>query len=147
MDDVLHREVRRAYALEDLAIGMTASYVHTITDADVRAFADLTGDHNPLHLDEEFARTTRFKGRVAHGMLTASYFSTALAILPGPGTVYLSQTLAFRAPVRIGDTVEARVTVSEIRDKGRVVLKTVGTVGDTVVVDGEALAMVPSRGG
>jgi 3-hydroxybutyryl-CoA dehydratase len=146
MDDVLHREVRRAYALEDLAVGMTASYVHTITDADVRAFADLTGDHNPLHLDEEFARTTRFKGRVAHGMLTASYFSTALAILPGPGTVYLSQTLAFRAPVRIGDTVEARVTVSEIRDKGRVVLKTVGMVGDTVVVDGEALAMVPSRG-
>ena len=146
MDDVLHREVRRAYTLEDLSIGMTASYAHTITDADVHAFADLTGDHNPLHLDEEFARTTRFKGRVAHGMLTASFFSTALAILPGPGTVYLSQSLAFRAPVRIGDTVEARVTVSEIRDKGRVLLKTVATVGDTVVVDGEAMAMVPSRG-
>ena len=146
MDDVPRHEMRRAYALEDLSVGMTASYVHTITDADVRAFADLAGDHNPLHLDEEFARTTRFKGRVAHGMLTASFFSTALAILPGPGTIYLSQSLAFRAPVRIGDTVEARVTVSEIRDKGRVLLKTVCTVGDTVVVDGEAMAMVPSRG-
>src|SRR5487761_1639384 len=146
MDDVLRRQVRRAYALEDLSVGMTASYVHTISDADVRAFADLTGDHNPLHLDEDFARTTRFKGRVAHGMLTASFFSTALAIMPGPGTVYLSQSLVFRAPVRIGDTVEARVTVSDIREKGRVLLKTVGTVGDTVVVDGEAMAMVPSRG-
>jgi 3-hydroxybutyryl-CoA dehydratase len=147
MDDVLRRDVRRAYALEDLSIGMTASYRHTITDADVRTFADLTGDHNPLHLDEEFARTTRFKGRVAHGMLTASYFSTALAIMPGPGTVYLSQTLAFKAPVRIGDTVEARVTVSEIiRERGRVVLKTQGLVGDTVVVDGEAMALVPTRG-
>ncbi len=147
MDDVLRRDVRRAYALEDLTVGMTASYRHTITDADVRTFADLTGDHNPLHLDEEFARTTRFKGRVAHGMLTASYFSTALAIMPGPGTVYLSQSLAFKAPVRIGDTVEARVTVSEIiRERGRVVLKTQGLVGDTVVVDGEAMALVPTRG-
>jgi len=146
MDDVLHRDARRAYALEDLTVGMTASYRHTITDADVRTFADLTGDHNPLHLDEDFARTTRFKGRVAHGMLTASYFSTVIAILPGPGTVYLSQSLAFRAPVRIGDTVEARVTVTDIiRDKGRVVLKTVCTVGDKVVVDGEAVALVPSR--
>ena len=147
MDDFLRRDVRRAYALEDLAVGMTASYRHTITDADVRTFADLTGDHNPLHLDEDFARTTRFKGRVAHGMLTASYFSTALAIMPGPGTVYLSQSLAFKAPVRIGDTVEARVTVSEIiHDRGRVVLKTQCLVGDTVVVDGEAMALVPKRG-
>ena len=146
MDDVPRREVRRSYALEDLAVGMTGVYVHTISDADVRAFADLTGDHNPLHLDEDFARTTRFKGRVAHGMLTASFFSTALAIMPGPGTVYLSQSLFFRAPVRIGDTVEARVTVAEIRDKGRILLKTVGTVGDIVVVDGEAMALVPSRG-
>jgi 3-hydroxybutyryl-CoA dehydratase len=147
MDDVLHRDVRRAYAIEDLSVGMSATYRHTITDADIVAFADLTGDHNPLHLDEEFARTTRFKGRVAHGMLSASFFSTALAILPGPGTVYLSQTLAFRAPVRPGDTVEARVTVAElIPEKGRVPLKTVCTVGDTVVIDGEAQALVPKRG-
>lgn len=146
MDDVPHRETRRAYALEDLAVGMSACYRHTLTDADVRTFADLTGDHNPLHLDEAFARTTRFKGRVVHGMLTASFFSTALAIMPGPGTVYLSQSLTFRAPVRIGDTVEARVTVSDIiSEKGRVLLKTQCLVGDTVVVDGEAMALVPSK--
>src|ERR1700690_3050580 len=147
MDTVLSRAAPRGYAIEDLSVGMTATYRHTITDADIVAFVDLTGDHNPLHLDEAFARTTRFKGRVAHGMLSASFFSTALAILPGPGTVYLSQTLAFRAPVRIGDTVEARVTITDIiREKGRVLLKTVCKVGDTVVVDGEAMALVPSRG-
>jgi 3-hydroxybutyryl-CoA dehydratase len=146
MDDARRREERRgAYALEDLAVGMTAAYTHTLTEADVRDFADLTGDHNPLHLDEEFARTTRFKGRVVHGMLTASYFSTVLAIMPGPGTVYLSQTLSFRAAVRIGDTVEARVTVADIGERGRVRLTTVGRVGPTVVVDGEALVIVPSR--
>ena len=126
---------------------MSATYRHTLTEADVIAFADLTGDHNPLHLDEAFARTTRFKGRVVHGMLTASFFSTAIAILPGPGTVYLSQSISFRAPVRIGDTVEARVTVAEIfPEKARVRLKTVCLVGDTVVIDGEAMAMVPKRG-
>lgn len=148
MDDVPRRDIRRSYALEDLAVGMTASYRHTLTDGDVHAFADITGDHNPLHLDEDFARNTRFKGRIAHGMLTASYFSTVLAILPGPGTIYLAQTLAFRAPVRIGDTVEARVTVADIiRDKGRVLLKTVCTVGDKVVCDGEATVLVPTRTG
>ncbi|HUZ75499.1 MAG TPA: MaoC family dehydratase [Stellaceae bacterium] len=147
MDDVPRRGAHRAYAVEDLAMGMTASYRHTITDADVHAFADVTGDHNPLHLDDEFARATRFKGRIVHGMLTASYFSTTLAILPGPGTIYLSQSLNFRAPVRIGDTVEARVTVAEIiADKGRVLLKTECRVGDTIVVDGEAMALVPKRG-
>jgi 3-hydroxybutyryl-CoA dehydratase len=147
MDDVRIRPVMRSYKLEELSVGMSASYRRTISEADVRDFAELTGDHNPLHLDEEFARTTRFKGRVVHGMLTASFFSTALATMPGPGTVYLSQTLVFRAPVRIGDTVEASVTVSEIiPEKGRVLLKTVGRVGDTVVVDGEAMALVPSRG-
>lgn len=146
MDDVLRRETRRAYALEELAVGMTASYRHTLTDADVHTFADLTGDHNPLHLDEAFAKTTRFKGRVVHGMLTASFFSTVLAMMPGPGTVYLSQTLTFRAPVRIGDTIEARITVSEIvPEKGRVLLKTQCFVGDTVVLDGEAMALVPSH--
>ncbi|MGH6969694.1 MAG: MaoC/PaaZ C-terminal domain-containing protein, partial [Stellaceae bacterium] len=83
MDDVRQRAAaRRAYALEDLAVGMTASYFHTVTDADVRTFADLTGDHNPLHLDEEFAKATRFKGRIVHGMLSASFLSTVIAILP-----------------------------------------------------------------
>lgn len=146
MDDFPRRGATRAYHIDELSVGLSASYRHTITDADVHAFADLTGDHNPLHLDDEFARATRFKGRIVHGMLTASYFSTALAILPGPGTIYLSQSLHFRAPVRIGDTVEAVVTVAEIvPDKGRVLLKTVCRVGDTVVLDGEAQALVPKR--
>jgi 3-hydroxybutyryl-CoA dehydratase len=127
---------------------MTASYRHTVTAADVQGFADLSGDHNPVHLDEDFARTTRFNGRIAHGMLSASFVSTVIASrLPGPGTIYLSQNLVFKAPVRIGDTVEARVTVLDIiREKGRVKLKTVCTVGETVVIDGDALVWVPARG-
>ena len=149
MDDVRNRvSARQGYALEDLTVGMTASFFHTLTDADVRLFADLTGDHNPLHLDETFAQKTRFKGRIAHGMLSASFISTVVAILPGPGTIYLSQSLAFRAPVRIGDTVEAQVTVTEIEPaKRRVHLKTVCRVGDTVVIDGEALVLVPVHHG
>lgn len=148
MDDVRLRDDRQAgYALEELTVGMTAAYTHTLTDQDVLAFADLTGDHNPLHLDEDFARKTRFKGRIAHGMLSASFISTVLAILPGPGTIYLGQTLAFKAPVRIGDTVEARATILDIQpEKGRVRLKTVCRVGDMVVIDGEATVVVPSRG-
>jgi len=137
---------RQGYALEELVVGMTASYFHTLTDTNVVEFADLTGDHNPLHLDEEFAKRTRFKGRVVHGMLTASFLSTVVAIMPGPGTIYLSQSLFFHAPVRIGDTVEAQVTVTEINAvHKRVQLKTVCRVGDKVVLDGEALVLVPTR--
>ena len=147
MDDVLPRGLGVSVAGK-LAVGMTAAYRHVVTGADVQAFANLSGDRNPLHLDEEFARTTRFKGRIAHGMLSASFFSTVLAnTLPGPGTIYLSQSLFFRAPVRIGDEVEARVTVAElIGDRGRVLWKTVAPVGDTVVVAGEAMVLVPPRG-
>ncbi len=147
MDDVLRRGP--AAPPGELTVGMTASYRHVVTDADVQAFANVSGDRNPLHLDEDFARTTRFKHRIAHGMLSASFFSTVLAnTLPGPGTIYLSQSLFFRAPVRIGDAVEARVTVAEILgDKGRVLLKTVASVGETVVVDGEAMVLVPLRRG
>ena len=136
------------YALEDLSVGMTDAYEHVVTETDVVQFADISGDHNPVHLDEAYARTTRFKGRIVHGMLTASFLSTTIASrLPGPGTIYLTQNLSFRAPVRIGDKVEARVTVVDIiRDKARVVLKTVCRVGDTVVIDGDALVMVPARG-
>jgi len=147
MDDVRQSVApRQGYALEELVVGMTASYFHTLSESDVVDFADLTGDHNPLHLDEEFAKRTRFKGRIVHGMLTASFLSTVVAIMPGPGTIYLSQSLAFHAPVRIGDTVEAHVTVTEINAAHkRVQLKTVCRVGDKVVIDGEALVMVPSR--
>jgi 3-hydroxybutyryl-CoA dehydratase len=135
------------YALEDLSIGMSATYERTVTEADVVKFAHISGDHNPVHLDEDFARQTRFKGRIVHGMLSASFLSTVIASrLPGPGTIYLAQNLSFRAPVRIGDKVEAEVTVVDIvRDRARVLLKTVCRVGETVVIDGDALVMVPAR--
>jgi 3-hydroxybutyryl-CoA dehydratase len=148
MDEVGSRKKAAGYAIEDLAVGMTAAYEHTVTDADVRAFAEVSGDHNPVHLDEEFAKSTPFKGRIAHGLLSASFISTVLASqLPGPGTVYLAQNLSFRAPVRLGDKVEARVTVTDIiRDKRRVLLKTVCRVGETVVIDGDATVLLPARG-
>jgi 3-hydroxybutyryl-CoA dehydratase len=99
-------------------------------------------------MNEKYALATPFRGRIVHGMLSASFLSTAIATkLPGPGSIYISQNLKFRAPVRIGDTVEARVTVTELQPgKARVALKTVCTVGDTVVIDGDALVMVPTRG-
>jgi len=149
MDDARSfRPKPEGYRLEDLSVGMTADFTHTVTEADVVSFAGISGDHNPVHLDEAFARTTRFKGRIVHGMLSASFLSTVIAAkLPGPGTIYLTQNLSFRAPVRIGDAVEARVTITDIiREKARVALKTVCRVGDTVVIDGDALVMVPARG-
>jgi 3-hydroxybutyryl-CoA dehydratase len=136
----------RGYAIGELSVGMTATHEHVVTAEDVAAFAAVSGDHNPVHLDEAYAKTTRFKTRIAHGLLVASYISTVLADqLPGPGTVYIGQTLAFKAPVRLGEKVEARVTVSEIfPDKGRVILKTQCRVGETVVIDGEATVLAPS---
>ena len=129
-----------------LTVGDSAEISKTINDEDVRAFAELTGDRNPVHLDEEFAATTRFGRRIAHGMLGASLISTVLACeLPGPGSVYLSQTLRFNAPVFLGDTVTARVNVKHVReDKPVVTLETVCTNqrGD-VVVEGEAVVLVP----
>jgi 3-hydroxybutyryl-CoA dehydratase len=110
-------------------VGDAAEMSKTITDADVRAFAELTGDHNPVHLDEEYAATTRFGRRIAHGMLSASLVSAVIANeLPGRGSVYLSQTLQFVAPVFLGDTVTARVTVTKLReDKPIVTLEIVCT--------------------
>jgi 3-hydroxybutyryl-CoA dehydratase len=129
-----------------LNVGDGAEVSKTITDEDVRAFAELTGDRNPVHLDEDYASTTRFGRRIAHGMLGASLISTVLAgELPGPGSVYLSQTLRFNAPVFLGDTVTARVTVKHVReDKPVVTLETVCTNqrGERVV-EGEAVVLVP----
>jgi 3-hydroxybutyryl-CoA dehydratase len=128
-----------------LQVGDTASLTKTITDEDIRAFADLTGDHNPVHLDDEFARQTRFGRRIAHGMLGAGLISAVLANkLPGTGTVYLSQSLSFVAPVYPGDAVTARVTVRKVReDKPIVTLETVCTNqrGETVI-KGEAVVLV-----
>lgn len=135
------------YDYEDLEVGMTASFAKTITEADIVLFAGASGDNNAMHINEEFAKTTDFGGRIAHGMLTASVISAAIAgRLPGPGTVYLGQNLRFKAPVRPGATVNATVTVKELHaDKGRATLTTVCKVGDKVVIDGEALVMPTSR--
>ncbi len=128
------------------AIGARAELVRTISDADIQAFAALSGDHNPVHLDDDYARGTVFGGRIAHGMLTAMLFSTLLARdLPGPGTIYLGQTLQFRAPVRPGDTITASVEVIAVRaEKGIVTLRTDAVNQDGVlVITGEATAKAP----
>ena len=105
-------EEKHGYYLEDLETGMTAVYAKTVTEADIVMFAGISGDTNPVHLDALFAEQTPFKGRIAHGMLAASFISTVLGTkLPGPGCIYLGQSLKFRAPVKAGDTVTARVTV------------------------------------
>ena len=140
-------EEKHGYFLEDMEVGMTAVYAKTVTEADIVLFAGISGDTNPVHLDALFADQTAFKGRIAHGMLSASFISTVLGTrLPGPGGIYLSQSLKFCAPVKAGDTVTARVTVKDVDpDNKRVALDTVCTVGDTVVVDGEAVLLVSRR--
>ncbi|WP_372003769.1 MaoC family dehydratase [Tistrella mobilis] len=134
-------------SLEDMTVGMESTITHTVTDADVRAFADISGDHNPVHLDEDFAQTTPFKGRIAHGAFTTSLISAVLGTrLPGPGAILVDQSFRYRAPVRIGDTVTALVRVNEIDPaRRRVTLATECLVGDTVVVDGITKVMVPAR--
>ena len=141
-----HQEMH-GYYLEDLSVGMTAVFGKTVTEADIMAYAGVSGDTNPIHLHEEFARGTLFKTRIAHGMLSAGFISTILGTkLPGPGCIYVSQDLKFKAPVKIGDCVTARATITEIvPEKRRVRLKTVCTIGDVVVIDGEAVALVPNR--
>ncbi|OIR07924.1 (R)-specific enoyl-CoA hydratase [mine drainage metagenome] len=136
------------FYFEDLSVGQTASYAKTVTEADVILFAGISGDTNPVHLNEEFASATMFKGRIAHGMLSAGFISTVFGTkLPGPGCIYLSQNLKFKAPVKIGDTVVAKVEVVELMpEKKRASFKTTVTVGTTTVIDGDAVLMVPSRG-
>jgi 3-hydroxybutyryl-CoA dehydratase len=126
-------------------VGDTASITRAITDKDICAFAELTGDHNPVHLDEGFAQTTRFGRRIAHGMLGASLISAVLGTeLPGTGSIYLSQTLQFLGPVYIGDLVTARVTVTKVREEKSIVnLETVceNQRGETLI-RGEAIVLV-----
>ena len=138
---------QNGYDVEDLTVGMSAEIGKTITEADIVLFSGVSTDVNAVHLNEEFGKTTMFGGRIAHGMLSASLLSAVLGNrLPGPGVIYMSQSLRFRAPVRPGDTVHAKVTVKEVLvDKGRVVLDTICTVGDKVVIDGEATLMPTSR--
>lgn len=138
----------QGWFIEDLTVGMAAVLSRTVTETDIVLFAGISGDTNPIHLSQEFAAGSVFKGRVAHGMLTAGLISGVLGTrLPGPGAIYLSQNLAFKAPVRIGDTVTVRATVTEVnRDRRRVTMKTVCSVGATVVIDGEAVLLVPKKG-
>ena len=137
----------RAFAFEDLELGQEASYQRAVTDDDIVAFADVTGDRNPVHLDADYAATTPFKTRIAHGMLTAGYISAVFGTrLPGPGAIYISQTLNFRAPVRHGDIVVATVRIVDLAPaKRRARFDCSCRVGDKVVLEGEAILMVPGR--
>lgn len=136
------------YRFEDLTVGMSAAYGRTVSEADILAFAGVSGDDNPVHLNAEFAGASMFGQRIAHGMLSAAFISTVFGTkMPGPGSIYLSQNLKFKAPVKIGDTVVTRVTVKELfPEKRRALFDTVCTVADKVVVDGQAEIMIPARG-
>ncbi len=126
----------------DIKMGQSAEMTHTVTEDDIKTFGELSGDYNPLHFNEEWAKTTMFGGRIAHGILTASYVSAAIGMhLPGPGTIYMSQSMRFLGPVRIGDTITAKVEVISLNDeKERVTLKTTCTnQKGKVILDGEAL--------
>jgi 3-hydroxybutyryl-CoA dehydratase len=130
---------------EDIKMGQYAEIVHTVTVEDIEMFGKMSGDYNPLHFNEVWAKTTMFKGRIAHGLLTAAFVSTAIGMkLPGPGTIYLGQSMKFRKPVRIGDTITARVEVASKNDeKERITLKTTCVNQDNeVVLDGEAIVTV-----
>ena len=137
----------QGYFIEDLEVGMAAEFERTVTGDDIDVFADISGDTNPVHLNEDYAATTVFKSRIAHGMLTASFISTILGTkLPGPGSIYLSQSLRFKAPVKPGDKVVTRATVTNLDgDRRRATLSCECSVEDRVVLDGEAMVMVPSR--
>ncbi len=139
--------IDEGYFLEDLSIGMEAAYEREITEDLIEKFAEVSGDVNPVHMDEEFAKGTRFKGRIAHGLLTASFVSTVLGTkLPGPGSIYLHQDLVFRAPVRIDDVVTASVKIEKINWHRKVVtLSCKCVVNNRVVMGGQAVMMVPSR--
>jgi 3-hydroxybutyryl-CoA dehydratase len=137
----------RTLFFEDLALGLSDGLTKTISSQDVVGFAEITGDRNPIHLSEHFAARTPFGTRIAHGLYTAGLISAVLGTrLPGPGAIYISQNLRFRAPVRIGDTVEVKVEVVElVAEKKRARLSCVCTVDGEEVLDGEALVKVPSR--
>ncbi len=133
--------------LEDLETGMSRSITKVIDERAINLFAEVSEDRNPLHLDDAAGAASIFKTRIAHGMLSAGLFSALIGErLPGHGSIYMSQNLRFTAPVRIGDTVTATVTVTDIiSEKRRVALECVAKVGDTVVITGDALVLAPSR--
>jgi len=135
------------YYIDELKPGMSESFEKTVTERDIELFGEVSGDMNPVHFDEEFARKTIFRGRIAHGVLCLSFISTVLGTkMPGPGTIFMNATSRFKAPVRIGDKVSTVCTVREVMpEKRRALFDCVCKVGDTVAVEGEALVMVPGR--
>lgn len=137
----------QGFYFDDLTVGQTAEMSRVVGAADIEAFAEVSGDNNPVHLDEAYAKTTTFGERIAHGMLSAAYISALLGMkLPGPGVIYLSQSLRFRRPVKIGDLVVARVTVTALNAaRAHVTLETTCEVSGKTVVDGEALVIAPRR--
>lgn len=135
------------YTIDDLKPGMSESFTKTVSERDVTLFGEISGDMNPIHFDEAYAKTTIFGGRIVHGALVLSYLSTVLGTkMPGPGAIFLSQTTSFKAPVRIGDTVTAICTVREVFPaRRRVIFDCICKVKDAVVVEGEATVMMPAR--
>jgi 3-hydroxybutyryl-CoA dehydratase len=135
------------YFFDELMIGQSASSSRTVTEADILMFGAASGDMNPVHFDAEFAASSRFGERIAHGMLTASHVSALIGMrLPGPGSVYISQTLSFKRPVKIGVTVKTEVEITELDPtKGLVTLSTTGSVGGKVVLSGIAVVMVEKQ--
>ena len=131
---------------EDLKVGQSASIENTVTEEDIQAFGKATGDMNPVHFDEAYAKNTLFRGRVAHGVLSIGFISALLGMkLPGEGTIFVSAKVEFKAPVRIGDTVVTTGTVKEIGERRRVVMECICTVNGNPVVVGEALVLAPKR--
>jgi 3-hydroxybutyryl-CoA dehydratase len=136
------------FFFEDLHVGQSANLAKTITEADILMYSAVSMDTNPVHIDAEAAKASIFGERIAHGMLSAGLISALLGTrLPGPGTLYMRQSLRFTAPVKIGNTVKATVEVTALHpDKKRATLKTICTVGEVLVIEGEAYVQVPSRG-
>lgn len=136
------------YTYDEIEIGQKASYQKSVTEEDLKLFAVVSGDVNPVHLDEDYAATTMFKGRIAHGMLTGAFISAALALeLPGPGTIYLGQSLRFKLPVKIGDDITVNLEVTDKRDDRKFVTLSCQAVNQhgKVVVSGSADVMAPSE--
>jgi 3-hydroxybutyryl-CoA dehydratase len=140
-------EMLHGLYFEDLEEGMKDAYAKTITNADIITFAGISGDTNPVHLNHEFASETMFEGQIAHGMLTASFISTVIGTkLPGPGCIYVSQSLRFKAPVKVGNTVMATCTMKKMLPEKRMIeMETVCSVGGKPVLDGEATILVPLK--
>ncbi|HVY90618.1 MAG TPA: MaoC family dehydratase [Hyphomonadaceae bacterium] len=138
--------MKKGKTFADLAVGMQVSIQNTVSEQDVQDFARVSGDHNPLHMDEEYAKTTQFGTRIAHGALTASYISAVLGNdLPGPGAVFMELNLKFVRPVKIGDTVTSTAEVIAMEERGcRVTLAVKGETNGKIVMKGEAKVMVPS---